>query len=314
MNKNYEAIHRYDFLTHNLLVEEYVKNGLTDREIAEKYNMPSKAVVWRKRKKYGIENRTPSKSNKNASKNRKFKITKEEADKLKKEGKTFKEIAEYMGCSEIVAKRRFKELETNEEKIQVEKPYCYYVILSQNQKQLLIGSTLGSGTLNKHNAYYCNHSIKQLKYIHHKIKVLSNISSGSYHHIDRNDLQGNSTKTISFTTSSNRYIVKLKGEFYPNNDKIFPYNLCIKHLKAEGIAYWYMDNDSWKISHNMLKMLVDNLEKKEIDKMITFFTVKHNFDVKLHKSNIVFTKESTNRFIEIVRPYIISSMTYKLGE
>jgi hypothetical protein len=110
MNKFYQSIHKYDFLTQKLLIEEYQKNGLTDREIAEKYNMPSKTVVWRKRKKYGIENACPGKSNKNAHKNRKFNITKIEAQTLLSDGKKFKEIAKHMGCSIIVAKRRFEEL------------------------------------------------------------------------------------------------------------------------------------------------------------------------------------------------------------
>ena len=57
INKHYEAIHRYDFLTKDLLEEEYIKNGLTDKQIAEKYKMPSKTVVWRKRKNFGIENK-----------------------------------------------------------------------------------------------------------------------------------------------------------------------------------------------------------------------------------------------------------------
>jgi len=325
MNKNYEAIHRYDFLTHDLLIEEYVKKGLTDREIAEKYDMPSKVVVWRKRKKYGIENRTPSKSNKNAKKNRKFEITKGEAEKLKQEGKTFREIAAHMGCSEIVAKRRFKEFGLSKEEKQVENFYYYHVNLSKSQKQLLIGSTLGDGFLNKHNAYYTNHSIKQSEYIHHKMEVLSSIHSGSYHHTDGIDPQGNPTKAISFTTGCNRYIVKLRKEFYPNDGKkVFPYELCMKYLENEGLAYWYMDDGSWKPSHHMARLYVDGFEKTEIDKIVGFFDAKYNLDARIHKSriklntdiqlyNIAFTRESSDRFVELVRPYIISSMTYKIG-
>ena len=67
MNKLYESIHRYDFLTKELLETEYVQNGLSDAQIAKKYNMPSKVVVWRKRQAFGIANRFAGKSNKNAS-------------------------------------------------------------------------------------------------------------------------------------------------------------------------------------------------------------------------------------------------------
>lgn len=323
MNKNYEAIHRYDFLTHDLLVEEYIKNGLTDREIAEKYNMPSKVVVWRKRKKFGIENRTPSKSNKNARKNRKFNISKEEAEKLKKEGKTFKEIAAYMGCSEIVAKRRFKEFGLSKEEVQVENFYYYHVNLSEGQKQFLIGSTLGDGYLTKHNAYFCSHSTKQSEYIHYKMEVLSSIHSGSYHYVDGTDPQGNPTKGMCFTTGCNRYIVKLRKKFYPNDGKkIFPYELCRKHLREEGLGYWYMDDGSWHKRKYNSRLHVEGFEKEEIEKMVKFFATKYNLDARIHKKtrrdkqqyNLTFTRESTDRFVELVRPYLIPSMMYKIGE
>jgi len=325
MNKNYEAIHRYDFLTHDLLIEEYVKKGLTDREIAEKYDMPSKVVVWRKRKKYGIENRTPSKSNKNAKKNRKFEITKGEAEKLKQEGKTFREIAAHMGCSEIVAKRRFKEFGLSKEEKQVENFYYYHVNLSKSQKQLLIGSTLGDGFLNKHNAYYTNHSIKQSEYIHHKMEVLSSIHSGSYHHTDGIDPQGNPTKAISFTTGCNRYIVKLRKEFYPNDGKkIFPYELCMKYLENEGLAYWYMDDGCWHKSSYYSRIFINGFAEKCSENVIKFFSNKFNIDSKIHYTRdgndgeaqfyLSFSVKESQKFIKLVRPYLIPSMMYKIGE
>ena len=54
MNEHYKAIHRYDFLTKEILEEEYCEHGLSDQQIATKYNMPSKTVIWRKRKKEGL--------------------------------------------------------------------------------------------------------------------------------------------------------------------------------------------------------------------------------------------------------------------
>lgn len=110
MNQHYENIHRYDFLTKEVLEQEYIINGLSDQQIADKFRMPSKTVIWRKRKKFGIPNRNPAKSNKHAVKNRKYNITRAKAVKLLENGQTYEEIAAYMGCSIIVAKRRFREL------------------------------------------------------------------------------------------------------------------------------------------------------------------------------------------------------------
>ena len=167
MNKNYEMIHRYDFLTKELLEQEYITNNLTDKQIAKKYNMPTKVVVWRKRKKFGIENKFPGKSNKNATKNRLFSITKPEAELLLQKGKSYQEIADHMGCSIIVAKRRFDEFGLVKRQEQSEH-FCYYnVELSDSQKQMLIGSLLGDGGITESNAYGCTHSIKQSEYFFH---------------------------------------------------------------------------------------------------------------------------------------------------
>jgi len=326
MNKLYQSIHKYDFLTEELLIEEYKKNGLTDREIAKKYEMPSKTVVWRKRKKFGIGNKKPNKSNKNAKKNRKFEITKQEADKLKKEGKTFKEIAEHMGCSIVVAKRRFKELGLSKKQKHTQHFEYYNVRLDDHQKQFLIGSTLGDGCLTESNAYYTKHSVKQVAYMAHIMRLLENIHSGSSHYLKHKIPGYDDVITISFTTGCNRYIERLRKLFYPNNGKkIFPYDSCIKHLEPEGIAYWYSDDGCWHINRHTSRLCVEGFDKEENNKMVKFFAVKYNLDTRLHKAqkekatgkqmyNIAFTRESSDRFIKLVRPYLIPSMMYKIGE
>ena len=102
--------HRYDFLTEEILRTEYIMNELTDAQIATKYNVGSKTVIWRKRKAFGIKNRCPGKSNNNATVNRKFDISEEDAKIMINQRMGYKEIAEKMGCSEMVVKRRFKEM------------------------------------------------------------------------------------------------------------------------------------------------------------------------------------------------------------
>ena len=164
MNKHYENIHRYDFLAEDIIREEYQVNGLSDAQIAKKFGLPSKTVVWRKRKKFGIENRYAAKSNRHATTNRKHNITKDKAIKLLADGNTYEEIAAHMGCSIVVAKRRFKELGLTKTQEHEEKYKYWDTELTDSQKQMIIGSALGDGTIAKHGAYSCSHSIKQTEY------------------------------------------------------------------------------------------------------------------------------------------------------
>ncbi len=322
INKHYEAVHRYDFLTKELLQEEYIANGLTDKQIAEKYSMPSKTVVWRKRKKFGIENKFKNKSNKNATKNRKFSITKEEAEKLLEEGKTFPEISEKMGCSIVVAKRRFKDLGLCQEQKQTS-PYEYYdVELSEKQKQMVMGSLLGDGTITKSGAYSCSHSIKQKEYFYHKMKILYNLHSNcSQRYAHNYEWLKKETESLHFTTGCNKYLYELRNIYYPKGKKIFPYEYLRDNMTEEGLAYWYCDDGclaksrginariyTYGYSYEEQKLVSKFLQEKfGIDSSIDFRKSRGDYYIRLKVNETI-------SFLDLVRPHVVPSMRYKIGE
>jgi hypothetical protein len=319
INKHYEAVHRYDFLTKELLQEEYVANGLTDKQIAEKYSMPSKTVVWRKRKKFGIENKFKNKSNKNATKNRKFSITKEEAEQLLEEGKTFQEIAEHMGCSVLVSKRRFKELGLCSEQKQTSSYEYYDVELNSNQRQMVMGSLLGDGTITKSGAYSCSHSVKQKEYFDRKMKILYNLHSNcSQKYTQSHVLFKNDAESLHFTTGCNKYLYELRKIYYPNGNKIFPYEYLKDNLEADGLAYWYMDDGGLRKKRYPV-FYIYGYSRKEAELFIAFFDEKFGIKTRLYAHNlekeqyILFVQNvSAHSFLNLIRPHIIPSMLYKV--
>lgn len=317
-NKHYEVVHRYDFLTKELLEQEYVINGLTDREIADKYNMPSKVVVWRKRKKFGILNRLPGKSNTNAKKNRKYSISYDDAKQMLDDRKLFSEIAEMMGCSIIVAKRRFKELGLCVEQEQTGH-YAYYdTVLSPSQKQLLIGSTLGDGTITVSGAYSCSHSKKQLDYFNNKMAVLSNICSGKKQSNSQFfEKTGTTTHAIHFTTGCNKYCYHLRNIFYPNDIKIVPFDFLMENLEAQGLAYWYMDDGGYGLKSSILSTCSFKYEENKMLQKLFWEKFKIKFNINGNKDGRWILRcptNSTPAFISLIRPYILPIFRYKLGE
>ena len=325
INKHYEAIHKYDFLTKELLQEEYVSNGLTDKKIAEKYNMPSKTVVWKKRKKFGIENKFKNKSNQNAKKNRKYSIEKEEAEQFLKDGMTFREISDKMGCSLMVAKRRFKELGLCREQSQTI-PYKYHdVDLTKKQKQMVMGSLLGDGTITESGAYSCSHSIKQKEYFDHKMQVLFNLHSNcfqryAYLAIDNVNLV-NDTESLHFTTGCNKYLYELRNIYYPNGKKIFPYEYLKDNLEAEGLAYWYCD-DGGINSRTYSNLFTYGYSVSEQEMMLKLFKDKFGLEARIKIDNskvrnncfLSFDRFNTIILIDLVEPYLVPTMRYKIGE
>ncbi len=320
MNKHYDNIHRYDFLTKKVLEQEYAINGLSDQQIANKFKMPSKTVVWRKRKKFGIKNRTPGKSNVNAVKNRKFNIAKPEAIKLLEDGKSYEEIAKHMGCSIVVAKRRFKELGLTKNQDHSEKYTYWDVKLSDAQKQLLIGSTLGDGTIAKHGAYSCSHGTKQENYHKHKREVLSTIHSGKVQHATHKaqGTDGKHFESLHFTTGCNEFCANLRTIYYPSGKKIFPYEFLMEHMTAEALAYWYMDDGSGDHKNGSARLhsygysCLDNILIKELlCEKFGLITVIH-WDKGSNGYYHYISTTETPKLFALICPYIIPSMLYKV--
>jgi len=319
MNQHYENIHRYDFLTKDILEEEYVVNGLSDAQIAKKFGMPSKAVVWRKRKKFGIENRYTAKSNKHAIKNRKFNVTKDKAIQLLSDGETFEEIAAYMKCSVMVAKRRFRELGLTKCQDHAEHYLFWDVDLTISQKQMVIGSVLGDGTITKHGAYSCSHSVKQAEYHEHKRTVLSYIHSGKFQHAvhKARGVDGEHHESLHFTTGCNSFCAKLREIYYPNGEKVFPYVYLMNNITDESLAYWYMDDGSFNGSNAILCTYGYTDEEQLLMQKLLQIKFGVNSLIKQRKTKQDFYQSfdylETPKFFDLIRPHIIPSMLYKVN-
>lgn len=328
MNQHYENIHRYDFLSKEILQQEYTVNGLSDQQIAEKFKMPSKTVVWRKRKKFGIQNHNPAKSNKHAAKNRKFTITRAKAIKLLEDGQTYEEIAKYMGCSIVVVKRRFRELGLTNCQDHA-KHYEYWdVELSHSQKQLIIGSVLGDGTIARQGAYSCSHSTKQADYHKHKRGALASIHSGKFQHAihKAQGADGECHESLHFTTGCNKFCAELRRIYYPQGKKIFPYTFLMEQMTAEALAYWYMDDgtacwdDRYKSGSSGAQIITLGYTRKEQFAMQALLSAKFDLCSKLvyreEKDGYIqeFPTIETPKLFTLVRPYVIPSMMYKIED
>lgn len=319
INKHYEAIHRYDFLTKELLEEEYIKNKLNDSEIAKKYNMPSKTVVWRKRKNFGIDNRYKNKSNKNAEINRKFDISEENARKLLKDGLTYKKIAEIMGCSKQVVKRRFEELGFVDKQNHVSHYKFFDIVLTEKQKQLVVGSVLGDGTITVSGAYSCSHSIKQKEYFDYKRNILFNLHSNHVHQYTHDySYLSEPTDSIHFTTGCNKYLYEMRSIFYPNGIKIFPYEFILKNMDLLGLSFWYCDDGGIKQASSNLYTYGYSYEEQ--NKMVYLFKEKFGIEPvirmdnarKIHKYHLAFNVKDSRKFIDLISPHILPCMRYKI--
>lgn len=120
---------------------------------------------------------------------------------------------------------------------------------------------------------------------------------------------------ISFTTMQLPCFNEFKEMFYELNIKKIPDNIQ-EILTARGLAFWLMDDGS---KHgDGLHISVYSFSKADVDKLMFTLQDKFNLRCSIHynrdnKPRIYIFKESMDTLINLVRPYFIKEMLYKLG-
>ena len=317
----------YAFLTKELLEKEYVENKLSDKQIAQKYNIGSKVTIWRRRQFLGIQNSYKNKSNQNALKNRRFAVSKEDALRWQQEGKTYDKMAQLVGCSRMVLYRRIKELGIVTEYQEAMKHLRWHELLTDIQTKFLLGDLLGDGNILSYGMYQCNHSYKQKAYIEYKRDILYSLMSPNFNfkeNVIQNYQNGKQYRAYYLRTMGNEHVKKIYDQFYVDKIKIFPYDYLMGScFDAYSLAIWYMDDGGRKgntpslytfgFGYNgnleVLKFLKNRFDTEAI---IKIDDRSQRSEDKRHY--ISFSGAQANKFFQLVAPYVLPLFQYKLPE
>lgn len=211
--------------------------------------------------------------------------------------------------------------------------------LTNEEKSLLLALCLGDGCLRKPNPrggnvqFECAHSTKQEEYLTWKRDLVYKIFGGNkppkigYKEIK---LKGyDTTYHACRFCKTHPYFTYLRKLLYPDGVKVMTREILDK-LTPQGIAIWYMDDGSFYKKDNAdgtksicfdLRISTDCFSKEENEIIVDYFKEVWgiNFYVFLgHKDRknynwiIRANKEAAIKFIDLVKPYIIPSMEYKI--
>lgn len=200
------------------------------------------------------------------------------------------------------------------------------VIITDDQKSIIIGSLLGDMSCYKRNnsskrnpIISLKHSEKQCEYFYWKYhKLLNIIDSKPYMYTDKDEIN-----TICFSSRSRKELNFFYDLFYNNGKKLISVNL-LEHITPLSIAVWYMDDGSCAVRNNrsdIFKFVTYSFSYKENQALadfltkkynIEFYVAKHNSGGKIYSCLKIRTKDNY-KFIKLISPYIHSSMIYKLG-
>ena len=182
--------------------------------------------------------------------------------------------------------------------------------LNEDQLQIVYGSYLGDGhiAITKKNRYRLKiiHCEKQKEYCNWKATMFS-IRKLNY--IQKN---GYSQKpAYSFTSK----IFDLDNQI-PQNTKNIP-EWILNNLNEKGIAIWIMDDGSICKKTNTIRIHSNNFDLETHNKLQNKFK-QYYIDCSIHKTKkkyyyLNFNVENSNKLIDLIKPYIHTSMLYKIN-
>jgi hypothetical protein len=192
--------------------------------------------------------------------------------------------------------------------------------LTNKQREILVGLILGDGhleTLNNGRTYRLKveHSIKQkdyLDWLYLNFKEWIN----KFPEVRNRTSLGKIVQTYGFTTYTSGILRFYAQQFYQNGKKIIP-KMINKLITPQSLAIWFMDDGSIKSKeHKSFLIHAYGYTKNDLVLIQKVLEKKFNIKVGLHKQydkyRLYVYSESVDNFKQIILPYILPSMLYKL--
>jgi hypothetical protein len=200
----------------------------------------------------------------------------------------------------------------------------YYIEIQEDKKdeleQFIRASLLGDGSIPKLRGTNCHlsfgHSEKQLPYLEWKRDFLRNFHlANNISKYTHNSPRYKSGSCISYHLHSKTHPIftEFRTKYYQDR-KIINREDFIK-LNEFGLAIWYMDDGNiWKQKgSSVLTINTQCFNEEEVKFMIDFLIEKWGFRCTLNKNEntIRISALSADKFISIIKPYIVKCMEYK---
>jgi predicted transcriptional regulator/SAM-dependent methyltransferase len=279
-------------------LRDLYSRGLNDYEVAKTIKFGRNRLrEWR------AINSIVSKTNKKGLGEKDYEV----ALNLRKQGKTYKDIARGLGVTRSsVSKFMCKNGHEDYVKYRPKRPsWVDSYELSDIQKQVLVGDLFGDGALYNTSSstayYYFSQANHQEFFVRFKSVVMSPLTSNLHSNKDH------SASNVS--TWSAPCLKKYQQMFYPKGEKYLTKEL-ISLLTPIGLAVWYMGDGS--LNRNSPVIHVGN----QVDLTSIINELNNKFDIscelKKYRKEQHIRIQGTETFINIINNYVLEEFSYKI--
>lgn len=202
--------------------------------------------------------------------------------------------------------------------------------LSKEQKRLLIALLLGDGTISSNYVFKLSHSTDQREYLEWKVGLLNKLGIKNNGIKEYTSSCGyNKGKGVLYSQMSLHSTIKALRRSVYIPKKTFTRNL-LNWLNEQGLAIWFLDDGFININESEQRhgstqrniRISTCVDKETCNMIIQYFKEVWNIEFRpyVEKSKLFSiatkTNEDSNKFIEIVKPYVeqVPSLLYKIRD
>lgn len=194
------------------------------------------------------------------------------------------------------------------------------LIISQEEHDVIMGSLLGDSSIRQRDRNCCfrfSHSLKQKEYARWKMEKLNSFPISEFREVKRKINHG-FIHAVDFSTYTHPVFNYYRNLFYKNGRKIVSSDI-LNQLTPRAIAVWLCDDGSYSATQGYIILCTNAYTLEEHELMKKFFNDKFGLNPTIGFRDgkyyyLRFKQEDSKRLIEIVKPFIPLSMTYKVGE
>lgn len=193
--------------------------------------------------------------------------------------------------------------------------------INKRQDAIIVGTLLGDGCLERNGRSVrlrLEHGINQESYLLWKYEELKNLITGSvmkvhaYH--KANGCFYDSSRIYTFSDESFEHYW---STFYLGAKKIIPDNIEGLLTDPLSLAIWFMDDGYKRSDCNAFRLNTDSFILEEQKKLQNLLLKNFGLETAVHKKgkywNVYIPGRESKKFVNIVRPYIIPSLSYKIA-
>ena len=193
--------------------------------------------------------------------------------------------------------------------------------LTKDQFSLIVGSLLGDGTMRigqgAINANFkVEHGLMQKDLVISKYEILKPWVLTKPKISYRYNIDGSKyEKSWWFRTVRHSKLTEIRKTFYPNGKKIIPQAIDV-WLSTPALAWWIMDDGCY--SKSKIDISTYSFALAEVERLLKLINHKFSVTGKYFKDRdkgfrMYFNTTETKRLVDLIEPYVIDSMRYKIG-